>query len=157
MHWPVWGLNMCCLGLLGCFGCFVSFIVFSFLFVVLGAAETNPDPSRYVAAVVIALAELGVVVNFSQTLDIAYLDETKRQLLLRVDSRNAAFNKRMYYFSLNHPSSIRQFEERRDMLKSFGQGHVGVVCLYGFDTTLSQDYVRWRCLRQLKLIPFFQK
>ncbi len=43
------------------------------------------------------------------------------------------------------------------MLKSYGEDHVGVVCLYGFDTTLSQDYVRWRCLRRLKLIPFFQE
>ena len=66
MHWPVWGLNTCCLGLLGCFSCFscfVSFLVFSFLFVVLGAAETDPDPSRHVAAIVVALAELGVVVD----------------------------------------------------------------------------------------------
>lgn len=66
MHWPVWGLNTCCLGLLGCFSCFscfVSFLVFSFLFVVIGAAETDPDPSRHVAAIVVALAELGVVVN----------------------------------------------------------------------------------------------
>lgn len=103
------------------------------------------------------MAEGLYTVNFSQTLDIAYLDKAKHQLLLRVDSSNAAFNKRMYYFSLNHPSSIRLFEERRTLLKSFGDDHVGVVCLYGFDTTLSQDYVRWRFLRRLKLIPFFQE
>ena len=103
------------------------------------------------------MAERHYAVNFSQTLDIAYLDETKHELLLRVDSRNAAFNKRMYYFSLNQPSSMRLFEERRQMLKSFGEDHVGVVCLYGFDTTLSQDYVRWRCLKRLGLIPFFQQ
>jgi hypothetical protein len=103
------------------------------------------------------MAERRYAVNFSQTLDIAYLDEIKHQLLLRVDSRNAAFNKRMYYFSLNHPSSMRLFEERRQMLKSFGKDHVGVVSLYGFDTTLSQDYVRWRCLKRLGLIPFFQQ
>jgi hypothetical protein len=103
------------------------------------------------------MVEKHYAVNFSQTLDIAYLDAAKHQLLLRVDSSNAAFNKRMYYFSLNHPSSIRLFEERRDMLKSFGDDHVSVVCLYGFDTALSQDYMRWRCLRRLKLIPFFQE
>ncbi len=103
------------------------------------------------------MAERRYAVNFSQTLDIAYLEATKHQLLLGVDARNAAFNKRMYYFSLNHPSAIRLFEERRDMLKSFGKDHVGVVCLYGFDNTLTQDYLRWRCLRRLRLIPFFQE
>jgi hypothetical protein len=59
------------------------------------------------------MAEEQFAVNFSQTLDIAYPDETKHQLLLRVDSRNAAFNKRMYYFRLNHPLSMRLFEEWR--------------------------------------------
>jgi len=103
------------------------------------------------------MARRRYAVNFSQTLDIAWLDETKHRLLLEVDSRNLAFNKRMYYFSLNHPNANRLFEERRAMLKSYGEGHVGVVCLYGFDTTLSQDYQRWRCLRRLGLIPFFQQ
>ena len=103
------------------------------------------------------MARCRYAVNFSQTLDIACLDAAKHRLLLAVDSRNAAFNKRMYYFSLNHPGAIGLFEERRAMLKSYGKGHVGVVCLYGFDTTLSQDYQRWRCLRRLRLIPFFQQ
>jgi hypothetical protein len=43
----------------------VSLIVFSLLFVVLGAGETDPNPSRHVAAVVVVLAELGVVVDFN--------------------------------------------------------------------------------------------
>lgn len=34
---------------------------------------------------------------------------------------------------------------------------MGVVCLYGVDPTLSQDYLRWRCLRRLGMIPFFQE
>ena len=40
-------------------------MVFFLVFVEWGAAETDPDPSRHVAAVVVALAELGVVVNFN--------------------------------------------------------------------------------------------
>ena len=96
-------------------------------------------------------------INFSQTLDIAYLDEAKYELLRRVDSRNARFNKRMIYFSLNFLPTTRLFEARRDMLRGFGENHVGVVCLYGFDTTLRQDYERFLCLRRLRLIPFFQE
>ena len=94
-------------------------------------------------------------VNFSQTLDIAYLDDAKFELLRRIDSRNARFNKRMFYFSLNFLPTVRLFNERRSMLKAFGKDRVGVVCLYGFDTTLRQDYERFLCLRRLRLIPFF--
>jgi hypothetical protein len=96
-------------------------------------------------------------VNFSQTLDIAYLDETNFELLRRIDSRNARFTKRMIYFSLNFPPTVRLFFERSHFLKALGEDRVGVVCLYGFDTTLQQDYERFRCLQRLRLIPFFQE
>jgi len=96
-------------------------------------------------------------IHFSRTLDIAYLDAPKYELLRRVDSQNARFTKRMIYFSLNYAATVRQFESRRDMLRGFGQNHVGVVCLYGFDTSLRQDHERFRCLRRLRLIPFFQE
>ena len=43
------------------------------------------------------------------------------------------------------------------MLKGFGPDAVSVVCIYGFDTRLSEDYVRWRMLRRLQLVPFFQE
>jgi hypothetical protein len=31
------------------------------------------------------------------------------------------------------------------------------VSIYGFDTTLSEDYSRWMLLRRLMLVPFFQE
>ncbi len=40
-------------------------MVFFFVFVEWGAAETDPEPRFHVAAVVVALAELGVVVDFN--------------------------------------------------------------------------------------------
>ncbi len=55
-------------------------------------------------------------INFSQTLDIAYLDEARFRLLCQVDSRNARFTKRLIYFSLNHPRDIRHFEKRAGLL-----------------------------------------
>lgn len=96
-------------------------------------------------------------VNFSQTLDIAHLNERNYPLLQRIDYRNSRFNKRMIYFSLNYPATIRLFMERRDMLKGFGEDSVTVVCIYGFDTGLSADYQRFLCLRRLRLLPFLQE
>ena len=96
-------------------------------------------------------------VNFSQTLDIAYLNERRYRLLRRIDYQSARFNNRMIYFSLNYPRTIRQFQERREMLRGFGEDCVTVVCIYGFDTRLSQDYERFYWLRRLRLIPFFQE
>ena len=43
------------------------------------------------------------------------------------------------------------------MLKGFGKDRVSVVSMYGFDTSLSQDYSRWKLLKRLHLVPFFQE
>jgi len=96
-------------------------------------------------------------VNFNQTLDIAYLSEPIFRLLRRIDYRNARFNNRMIYFSLNYPRTIQHFRARREWLREFGEDCVTVVCIYGFDTSLSQDYERFRWLKRLRLIPFFQE
>ena len=63
-------------------------------------------------------------IHFSRTLDIAYLDAPKYELLRRVDSQNARFTKRMIYFSLNYAVPVRQFESRRDLLRGLGKKHV---------------------------------
>ena len=96
-------------------------------------------------------------INFSQTLDIAYLNEAKFNLLRQIDSRNSKFSKRMIYFSLNHARDIRQFERRAEMLKGFGEHGVCVVMLYGFDTRLSEDNERFRFIRRQRYLPFFQE
>jgi hypothetical protein len=96
-------------------------------------------------------------VNFSQTLDILHLDERAYALLRRIDYRSARFNNRMIYFSLNHPAAVRHFRDRRDMLAGFGEDCVTVVCMYGFDTTLSEDYERLYWIRRLRLVPFLQE
>src|SRR5439155_11022662 len=87
-------------------------------------------------------------VDFSQTLDISWLTETIYERLLKVDYRNARFNRRRIYFSCNYPGTIALFMARRAMLKSFGHDAVSVVCIYGFDTHLSEDYARWMMLRR---------
>lgn len=103
------------------------------------------------------MSRLGYAVNFSQTLDIAYLTQRTFELLLRVDYRNARFTRRRIYFSCNHPATNRLFVDRRAMLRAFGEDSVCVVCIYGFDTSLSQDYQRFMMLRRLRLVPFFQE
>lgn len=99
----------------------------------------------------------GYRVNFSQTLDISYLTEPLYQVLLKIDSQNARFTRKQIYFSLNYPGAIRQFDMRKNMLKGFGKDRVSVVSIYGFDTSLSEDYSRWMLLRRLMLVPFFQE
>jgi len=94
-------------------------------------------------------------VNFNQSLDIAYLNGRTFRLLEKIDSRNARFTKRMFYFACNGTNDINMFVERRDLLQRFGEDCVTVLTLYGFNTRLSEDYRRFLMLRRLRLIPFF--
>lgn len=110
-----------------------------------------------VESLLVEMARRHYAVNFSQTLDIAYLTPRVYELLLKVNYQNARFTRKRIYFSCNHPGTNRQFAVRKDMLKRFGIDSVCVVCIYGFDTSLSQDYQRWMMLRRLRLVPFFQE
>jgi radical SAM superfamily enzyme YgiQ (UPF0313 family) len=96
-------------------------------------------------------------VNFSQSLDIRFLDEDIYETLQEIDSRNARFTKRMFYFSCNSKRTTREFYKREALLKGFGKDSVGVIVLYGFDTHLSEDHSIMIMLRKLGLIPFFQE
>ena len=63
-----------------------------------------------------------------------------------------------FYTALRFPSSTCAPKLRAlPRLKSFGHDAVSVVCIYGFDTRLSEDYARWMMLRRHQLIPFFQE
>jgi hypothetical protein len=110
-----------------------------------------------VESLLVETARKHYAVNFSQTLDIAYLTPKIYDLLLKVNYQNARFTRKRIYFSCNHPGTCRQFADRRDMLMGFGIDAVCVVSMYGFDTSLSQDYQRWMMLRRLRLVPFFQE
>ena len=99
----------------------------------------------------------GYVVNFSQSLDIAYLTQPLFDILRQMDSQNARFTRRQFYFSVNDLSDIARFEETRPWLRSLGEDAVSVILLYGYNTRLSEDYVRMRMLRRFRFIPFFQE
>ncbi len=104
-----------------------------------------------------ALIDGGYKVNFSQSLDISYLDEEMFELLERVDSVNSRFTKRMYYFGCNTVEQCERFYEKRALLKAFGREAVTVLIMYGFDTTLSTDLKILKMTRALGLVPFVQE
>ncbi len=96
-------------------------------------------------------------VNFSQSLDIVYLNERNLPFLTKIDSRNAKFNKRMIYFSCNNVKTIKYFTDKKSLLKAFGKDAVTVITMYGFNTKLSEDYKSMTMIKELMLIPFFQE
>jgi hypothetical protein len=96
-------------------------------------------------------------VNFSQSLDISYLNGRIYGLLNRIDSRNARFTKRMFYFACNSMKTAGRLLEKRDLLRAYGKDSVTVLILYGFDTHLSEDHRRFLVLRRLMLLPFFME
>lgn len=96
-------------------------------------------------------------VNFSQSLEFKKLTPALFALLRQVDSRNARFTRRQFYFSCNSVAEADLFVEQRPWLKELGKDRVTVITLYGYNTRLSEDYRRMRVLRRLGLIPFFQE
>lgn len=96
-------------------------------------------------------------VNFSQSLDIQYVDDRIAQLLYRIDYRNSKFTKSMIYFSCNSVKTVKRFFDRKDILQGFGEDKVSVIAMYGFDTHLSEDYELFLMIRKLRLIPFLQE
>jgi len=55
----------------------------------------------------VEMIERQYAVNFSQTLDIAYLIPRVYELLLEVDYQNARFTRKRIYFSCNYPGTRR--------------------------------------------------
>jgi len=78
-------------------------------------------------------------VNFSQTLDINYLNEGTFELLNKVNSMNSRFTRPMHYFSCNNLNQIKQFIAKEKWIKGFGPGRVTVLTMFGFNTKLSED------------------
>lgn len=96
-------------------------------------------------------------VNFSQSLDISYLNKYNFKLLKQINSQNSRFTKKMYYFSCNNVNMVKEFLSKEKFLKKFGKDSVTVITLYGFNNHLSEDYKIFLMLRKLRLIPFFQE
>lgn len=96
-------------------------------------------------------------VNFSQSLDISYLNDENFELIKQIDSRNARFSKHMIYFSCNSTKTVGEFVKRKSLLKNFGKLTVTVIAMFGFNTRLSEDYQILSMIKKFNLIPFFQE
>lgn len=103
------------------------------------------------------IVDRGYAVNFSQSLDITYLNDYNFPLLSKVNSRNSKFTKRMFYFSCNNQDTVKEFYDKKRFLLGFGDNAVGVIAMYGFNSHLSEDYQVLRMVQRLHLIPFLQE
>jgi hypothetical protein len=103
------------------------------------------------------IAKRELQVNFNQTLDIRYLTPGNAKLLKELDSRNYSFSKPMYYFSLNSSALIPVTAEKIKLLKGIKRHEIMFICMYGYNTTLSDDIKRFSFLQKLGVSPFVQK
>ena len=88
-------------------------------------------------------------VNFTQTLDLRFLDQEKVRLLKRIRCSNLKFTRRVYHFSLNDSRNLDEVAELYKLFDFIGKDNVEFICMYGFTTTLAEDVTRLRFLRSL--------
>lgn len=102
-------------------------------------------------------------INFNQPLDIRLLNYETAKLLLQIDSRNFYFDRRMYYFSLNNNDDIPIIQDKINILKSLANVYplrmknITFVCMFGYDTTLSEDIERFAFIKNTGCIIFVQE
>jgi len=103
------------------------------------------------------MIERRLQVNFNQTLDIHLINKKNASLLQKIDSKNYSFTKRMYYFSFNTPDTISVIREKLKLLDSVKPTEIRFVCMYGYNTTLSEDIERFSFLQKMGTSPFVQR
>ncbi len=91
----------------------------------------------------------GLRVNFNQTLDLRRLTPEHADLLRRLHCSNLAFHRRVYHFSLNDCHNLEALRRRYDLLRVTSADNVEFVCMYGYNTSLAEDFERLRFLRSL--------
>ena len=105
----------------------------------------HPDAATFLAQ----MARRDLRVNFTQTLDIAFLDKEKAALLKQINCQNTRFTRPNHYFSLNNDKNLDAVAEKYRLMDFSGRDNVEFLCMYGFDTTLAQDVRRFKFLRAL--------
>jgi hypothetical protein len=95
------------------------------------------------------MAARKIMVNFTQSLDLRFVDRERAALLRRVNCCNTRFTRSNYHFSLNDSRHLDLVREKYELFNFSGRDNVEFICMYGFDTTLAEDVVRFRCLRGL--------
>ncbi len=90
-----------------------------------------------------------IMVNFTQTLDLRFVDPDIAKLLRRVNCRNTRFTRSNYHFSLNDSRNLDRVRKKYELFGFTFRDNVEFVCMYGFNTTLAEDVERFRFLRTL--------
>jgi len=106
---------------------------------------SHPDSNNFLEEI----ASRGIMVNFTQTLDIHLIDKEKAKLLKRINCSNIRFTRRNFHFSLNDNKRLEQIKENYNLFGFTSKNNVEFVCMYGFNTTLAQDVERFHFLRSL--------
>ncbi len=96
-------------------------------------------------------------VNFNQSLDLRCVNKKIAALLQAVDSRSYSFKQRMYYFSLSNASRIPMVRKKLALLSGLKKVEIKFLCMFGYDTTLSDDLARFSFLKEMSVTPFTQK
>lgn len=106
---------------------------------------SHPESGTYLEE----MASRNLKVNFTQTLDMRYVNKEKAKLLGRIQCMNTKFSRPNYYFSLNNNKRFGLIRKKYRMLDFSYKDNVEFICMYGFNTTLEQDLERFKFLRSL--------
>ncbi|MFO7600498.1 MAG: hypothetical protein R6X27_11930 [Candidatus Desulfacyla sp.] len=106
---------------------------------------SHPNADR----LLLEMAERGIMVNFTQTLDLRLVNRDRAALLRRIHCSNTRFTRKNYHFSLNHNRNLDLVAEKYRLFDFKPCDNVEFVCMYGYDTTLEEDVDRFAFLRSL--------
>ncbi|MFO7985489.1 MAG: hypothetical protein R6U38_06460 [Desulfatiglandaceae bacterium] len=106
---------------------------------------SHPDADRFLTE----MADRGIMVNFTQTLDLRLIDRDRAQLIRRIHCSNTRFTRSNFHFSLNHNRNLEMVARKYQLFDFKSRHNVEFVCMYGYDTTLEEDVDRFSFLRSL--------
>jgi hypothetical protein len=95
------------------------------------------------------MARRDVAVNFTQTLDLRFVDSEKVRLLKRIRCSNLRFTRSVYHFSLNDANNLDEVRKKVALFGLVPKDNAEFICMYGFNTTLAEDVQRFRFLHSL--------
>ncbi len=104
-----------------------------------------PDADRFLWE----MADRGIRVNFTQTLDLRLVNRERAKLIRGIQCSNTRFTRSNYHFSLNHNRNLDLVARKYQLFDFERRDNVEFVCMYGFDTTLEEDVDRFMFLRSL--------
>ncbi|MCP4689833.1 MAG: hypothetical protein GY859_17405 [Desulfobacterales bacterium] len=105
----------------------------------------HPDAMRFLEE----MADRGVMVNFTQTLDFRKLNRENVSVIRRIHCSNIRFSRKTHHFSLNNARALDMVSRKYRLFGFKSSENAAFICMYGYDTTLAEDVERFRFLRSL--------